>query len=188
MGRGYNAGVLKHDSESAAVLHKYKHVAGNPLKLNTPVLTYLNEVDKHTANYACSGFGEKSAASFPTTKTWVALQIKALSGSTRPCREEFWVCFFLMVCQVERQMAVSEVLRFYDTPLCDRAWPAVSIISLPHISLNLSDPDCSSNTGFLPMWLFFTPLPPWNYMKRILLSVAARSPFSLHMLIISSLP
>lgn len=75
-------------------LHKYKHVAGNPLKLNTPVLTYLNKVDKHTANYACSGFGGKSAASFPTTKTRFALQIKALSGSTRPRREEFWVVFF----------------------------------------------------------------------------------------------
>lgn len=47
-----------YDSECVAVLHKYKHVAGNPLKFNIPVLTYLNEVDKHTANYACSGFGE----------------------------------------------------------------------------------------------------------------------------------
>lgn len=89
MGSGLQHGGLTHDSESAAVLHKYKHVAGNPLKLNTPVLTYLNEVDKHTANYACSGFGGKSAASFPTTKTRFALQIKALSDSTRPCREEF---------------------------------------------------------------------------------------------------
>lgn len=69
MGSGLQHRGLKHDSESAAVLHKYKHVAGNPLKLNTPVLTYLTEVDKHTANYACSSFGEKSAASFPTTKT-----------------------------------------------------------------------------------------------------------------------
>lgn len=68
------------------------------------MLTYLNEVDKHAANYACSGFGEKSAASFPTTKTRFALQIKALSCSTGPCKEEFQVCFFfffLMVCQVE---------------------------------------------------------------------------------------
>lgn len=165
MGCGCNTRVLKYNSESSAVLHKYKHVAGNPLKLNTPVLTYLHEVDKHTANYACSRFGEKSAASFPTTKTWFTLQIKALSGSTRPCREEFWVHFFfffcVMVCQVERQM-VSEVLRFHDTPLCDRACPAVSIISHPHISLNLSDPNCPSNTHFLPIWLFLHPSPPYS--------------------------
>lgn len=80
---------LKYESESAAALHKYKHVAGNPLKVNTRMLTYLNKVDKHIANYACSCFGEKSAARFPTTKTWFALQIKALSHSTRPYREEF---------------------------------------------------------------------------------------------------
>ena len=60
---------LEDDSKSAAVLHKYKHIAGNPLKLNPPVLTYLYKVDKHTANYACYGIGEKSASSFPTTKT-----------------------------------------------------------------------------------------------------------------------
>lgn len=68
MGRCWNTGVYEgfmYDSECVAVLHKYKHVAGNPLKFNIPVLTYLNEVDKHIANYACSGFGEKSGATFP---------------------------------------------------------------------------------------------------------------------------
>lgn len=94
---------FKHDAESAAVLHKYKHVAGNPLKLNTPVLTYLNEVDKHTANYAYSGFGEESAATFPTTKTWFALQIKALSGSTSCTGSNSYSFFFFLICQVERQ-------------------------------------------------------------------------------------
>lgn len=49
--------------------------------------------------------------------------------------------FFLMVCQVERHMAVSEVPRFHDALLCDGARTAVSIISPPYISLNLSDPN-----------------------------------------------
>lgn len=147
---------FKRDCKSAAVLPKYKHVASNALKLNIPVLPCVNEVDKHTANYTCSGFGEKCTASFLATKTWFALQIKGLSHSAGPSREEFWVSMFLcvIVCQVERQMAVSEVLRFYDTLLCDRAWPPVSIISPPCIRLDLPDPNCSSNTRFLPMWLF----------------------------------
>ena len=54
--------------KSAALLYKYEHVAGNPLKLDAPVLAYLDEVDKHTANYACSGFGEKRAREFPHYK------------------------------------------------------------------------------------------------------------------------
>lgn len=154
MGRGCNTRVLKYDSESAAVLHKYKHLAGNPLKLNTPVLTYLNEVDKHTANYACSRFGEK-CRKFPHYKDMIhspneslIWQHKALQGGVL---SPFFFFFFLMICQVERQMAVSEVLRFHDTPLCDRACPSVSIISHPHISLNLSDPNCPSDTNFLPI-------------------------------------
>lgn len=37
-----------------------------------------------------------------------------------------------MVCQVECQMAVSEVLHFHDALLCDRTQPVVSITySLP---------------------------------------------------------
>ena len=110
---------------SAAVLHKYKHIAGNTLKLDTPAPIYLNEADKHTANYAC--LGEKSATSFSTTNTRFTLPIKALSHSTMPCKEElclpplFLLSFFLIVCQVVRQMDVSEVFRFHATQLCDSA-------------------------------------------------------------------
>lgn len=152
------------------------------------MLTYLNEVDKHTANYACSGFGEKSAASFPTTKTWFALQIKALSGSTRPCGEEFWVCVFFfddMSSRTSNGCFRSPSLSWY-TALWWGLTCGVSHFSSSYQSESVW-PQLLIKRRFSARAPLCTPL-AHNYMKRIPLRVAARSVFFLCMLIILSLP
>lgn len=161
-------------SESSAALHEYKHIAGNPLKLNTPVRTYLNEVDKHTANYACSGFGEKSAASFPTTKTWFALQIKALSGSTRPCGEQFWLCFFFFFFDdlsrrtSKWQFLKSSTFMMHCFVIGPDMW-CQSFLFLISVWICLT-PIAHQSTDFLLtvcVWLFLQPSYPYNRARLL---------------------
>lgn len=97
---------VQYDSECTVVL-TCKHLAGNLFKVRTPCTPLITDAPTLERRVPQGSLLQRHD-SLSKLKPYLAAQ--GLKGRS-----------FLMVCRVERQMAVSEVLLFHDALLCDRA-------------------------------------------------------------------